>query len=328
MRRLKQAFQRPITLLCVPFAVLFVFLIGVRLFSRELRLDAYYLFFAYVLWLLFPYTAFATYCTFREFSARRTFNGVAAAIATIGSIVALYGFYVEPSRLLVRETTISFERPARFALVSDLHVGMYQNEKQVAKLVRALNQLDIDAVLVAGDWTYEPRQPLAQLLEPFAHCRHRVFSVPGNHDEERPGPNLRTELRSALIKHGVTPIEGTARDFNGIQIVGLGDRWAGKDYVPEFDPKLPTIALAHNPDSIAQLTGTPIGLLLAGHTHGGQIDLPLFSLWKLKGITREGFVRGLYDRYGKRVFVTSGTGMTSIPMRLFQPPVIDIVNLR
>jgi uncharacterized protein len=328
MRALQQAFRRPIPLLCLPFGVLCVFLIGVRMFSRELRLDAYYLFFAYAFWLLLPYATFAIYSTFNEFRARRTLNGFVALAVTTGLTLALYGFYVEPSRLSVRETTISFDRPVRFALVSDLHVGLYQDEKQVAKIVDALNQLDVDAVLVAGDWTYEPRQPLVQLLSPFAQCRHRVFSVPGNHDEEKPGPNLRAELRSALLQHGVTPIEGTARIVNGIQIVGLGDRWAGKDHIPEFDPALPTIALAHNPDSVVQLKNTPIGLMLAGHTHGGQIDLPLVSLWKLKGITREGFIRGQYERYGKRVFVTSGTGMTSIPLRLFQPPVIDIVNLR
>jgi uncharacterized protein len=190
-----------------------------------------------------------------------------------------------------------------------------------------LNGLDVDLVVVAGDWTYEPTRPLSDLLAPLSQVKHRILSVPGNHDEELPGPPLATELRAALIANRVEPIEGKVVAIKGVRFVGMGDRWAKKDFLPALDDQVtPLVALAHNPDSIIRLTGTPIRTLLAGHTHGGQVNLPVITALVLRNTTEQGFKSGLYSMGGKQVFVTAGLGMIGLPLRLFQPPVIDVIT--
>ena len=318
-------------LLLVPLLVSVALLVP-RWLPREYKLATYQLLLNQLAWLVVPYIALALYCAWRAFSAKRWARLLLALTITIGAASAGYARFVEPTQLQVRQTTIVVGASARIALISDLHIGLYQGLDRTAQIVDKLNALDVDAVLVAGDWTYEPARPLAELFAPFARCRHRVLSVPGNHDEELPGPPLATELRAALIANRIEPIEGQSVQVNHLQIVGMGDRWARKDsLVPlvPFAARGPvTIALAHNPDSVDRLVGTHVKLLLAGHTHGGQINIPYLTEIILGKYTRGDFKRGLYQRGEQQVYVTAGLGVTGAPLRFNQVPTIDVLNLR
>jgi uncharacterized protein len=312
-----------------PFVAVAAFLAAMRWLPRESKLEAYRFFFTEMFWLAIPYTLVALACIVWSLRLRKWFDAIVVFAALAVAALACYGRLIEPNQLYVKETTIEIGSKARIALISDLHVGLFQGRDRAQQVVDALNKLDVDAVLVAGDWTYEPNTPVAELLSPFSKCRHRVLSVPGNHDEEMPGPPLAAELRAALIQNKVTPIEGTVDRVRDIQVIGMGDRWAQKDRIPRFlDTSLPTIALAHNPDSVDKLKNTDVKLLLAGHTHGGQINIPLLVDWALRGATEGNFKQGLYRRSKQQVYVSSGLGMIGIPLRLFQPPVIDVINLR
>jgi uncharacterized protein len=296
---------------------------------RESKLEAYRFFFTEVFWLAIPYMVVTLACVIWSVRARKWFEATVAFTAFFVAALAWYGRFIEPNQLRVQETSIEIGATARIALISDLHVGLFQGRDRAQQVVDALNALDVDAVLVAGDWTYEPTAPITELLAPFSKCRHRVLSVPGNHDEEMPGPPLAAELRAALIRNKVIPIDGTINRVRDIQVIGMGDRWARKDGIPRvLDTSLPTIALAHNPDSVDKLKNADVKLLLAGHTHGGQVNIPLLVDWALRGATEGNFKQGLYRRDKQQVYVTAGLGMIGIPLRLFQPPVIDIINLR
>ncbi len=312
-----------------PFAFVAAFLAAMRSLPRESKLEGYRFFFTELFWLAIPYMLVALACALWSVRRRKWFDACAMFVALTVAALAWYGRFIEPNRLDVQESTIEIGGAARIALISDLHVGLFQGRERSQQVVDALNRLEVDAVLVAGDWTYEPKVPLAELLEPFSKCRHRVLSVPGNHDEEMPGPPLAAELRAALIRNKITPIEGTIDQVRGIQIIGMGDRWAQKDRIPRIlDASLPTIALTHNPDSVDKLKNTDVKLLLAGHTHGGQVNIPFLVDWALRGATEHNFKQGLYRRGKQQVYVTAGLGMIGIPLRLFQPPVIDVINLR
>lgn len=315
-----------VTLLYVPIFVFVLIFVLARLVPRDFKLEIYRFFFSDLLWIAVPYALLAFGFAIARIRTRRWGASAWALVACAIALTTLYARFIEPERIVIRETPIKIGAPIRIALISDLHIGLFHDEKRVQKIVDSLNQLDVDVVVVAGDWTYEPPRPLVHMLAPLSKLKHRALSVPGNHDEEAPGPPLAAELRAALIIHRVEPIEGRVVDIKGVHFVGIGDRWAHKDMVPILrDSTVPLVALAHNPDSLDRLNETPIRTLLAGHTHGGQINLPFVTEWVLGGIAKGGYKRGLYATADKQVFVTSGLGTIGVPLRLFQPPVIDVL---
>ena len=268
---------------------------------------------------------------------RRPRGRLLAGASTAVLLVFVWARFVEPQMLRVRETTLEGTGArASVALVSDIHLGVYKGRGYLQRVVERLDTLPVDAVLIAGDLTYEPNgAPLRELLSPLAGLRVPVYAVLGNHDQQAPGPDIDVELRAALAALGVEVIEGRLVSGPGdIRWAGLGDRWAGKDD-PGFlkaapDPDRPTFVLAHNPDSAIGLSPDDARLVLAGHTHGGQIRIPLLYPHVIP--SAYGFDRGerlFATPQGQvRVFVTAGVGEIGLPMRLFNPPTIDVLHFR
>jgi uncharacterized protein len=88
------------------------------------------------------------------------------------------------------------------------------------------------------------------------------------------------------------------------------------------------LLLTHNPDSYYSLPSLkqPF-VLLAGHTHGGQVNLPVVTEKILKIVTQQGYQRGLYSLHqNNQLFVTSGIGMVGLPLRFGMPPMIDVLQ--
>lgn len=267
---------------------------------------------------------------------QRRFGRLGAALLAIGAIGALlWARYVEPNQLRVVETQVSRVCGVRVALVADIHRGVYGRESHLQALVDRLNALPVDAVLVAGDWTYEPPRDLVAAFAPWRRLRHRSIGVLGNHDEQQPGPPVQRQLRAALEGHGLLWAEGQRLQLGRCELVGLGDLDAGSDRrdlavvlaKPSRIDGTHRIVMAHNPDTAALLPPRFAALTLAGHTHGGQINLPLLTPLLLAARTEGALKRGLYALPHGRVFVTSGTGMSKLPLRLLMPPTIDVLAL-
>ncbi len=253
-------------------------------------------------------------------------------IAVVGCAFGMYARFVEPNLLIVKESHIKTGYKLKIALISDMHYGLYSTTGQMQRLVDKLNTLDVDAIVVAGDWTYEPSQKidLATQLAPFSQLKKPVYSVMGNHDEERPGPPLTQALTQALIANNVKPIDGANIDLGVVRLAGLGD------IETQSDPKVltalaiqdkPLMLLTHNPNSKYSLPKMkqPF-VLLAGHTHGGQVNLPIVTQKILNIVTKEGYKRGLYSlSHNNQLFVTSGIGMIGLPLRFNMPPTIDVL---
>lgn len=233
--------------------------------------------------------------------------------------------FVEPARITVQQTRLAVGVPTRIALVSDLHLGLFKGPAYLERVVDELNRLDVDAVLIAGDHNYRPSQTLDELLAPWKRCRHPVYSVPGNHDEEHPGPPLRAALKAALHRNGVRTVEYEHVDMGGYYLVGIGDHLARRDGIGALmatPTDKPRVLLFHNPMTIWHVPKRSAALALAGHTHGGQIRLPYITP-RMLGWLEKGF----YPRTPVPLFITSGLGESHLPLRWNVPPVIDVLDL-
>lgn len=149
-----------------------------------------------------------------------------------------------------------------------------------------MNQQQPDLVVVAGDWTYEPENRLVYELEVLKKIQAPVYSVPGNHDEQYPGPPIQALLSEALAQNNVIDIEGKIVDFDEFRLIGIGDLWAGKAnmrFLPDLPQDKPWLILSHNPDTVDMVPELPMRpLMLSGHTHGGQIELPWVTNYIMK----------------------------------------------
>lgn len=252
--------------------------------------------------------------------------------------VLIYARFIEPQRILVKtlryqlHPTRNLQQPIRVALIADLHIGLFSGrETQLKKIVKKINAAAPDIVVVAGDWTYEPENKLVQELAVLKQIQAPVYSVNGNHDEQYPGPPIQALLQEALQTNGVIDIEKQIVEFDEFRLIGIGDLWAGKAdlrELPHLPQDKPWLILSHNPDTVDMVPALPTRpLMLSGHTHGGQVELPWLTPYIMKKVSILGHTKGLYHHENADVFVTVGTGMVGVPFRFRVPPTIDIIEL-
>lgn len=258
--------------------------------------------------------------------------------------ICFYSRFIEPRWLTVKHTQIDltpedYEGPrtqVRVALFSDTHYGIYRNVMPLHRLRKRIEKENVAFVLVAGDLTnHLIPADLDRALGDFANFREPVFAVLGNHDYGLPGWIMPEDIARTIRKHGVTVLENESTTIDvgsaELRITGLRDHYAGTaDYSlltpPVEEPALPHLVIAHNADAAHEYPhGSIADLTVSGHTHGGQIRLPL--IYQRMIPTRHGFDQGLYHANGYKVYVSSGTGMDLLPVRLFIPPCLDILDL-
>lgn len=223
-------------------------------------------------------------------------------------------------------------RPLRIVHLSDIHgSGWDMPGVRIARIVAQTNALAPDIIVNTGDmgpskW-WEPPHRLEETLAPLAHLRAPlgVFHVPGNHDEPY-------WTRRLMRRFGMTLLAGARADAGPVQIIGIDDYILGRNQwrdleraVASSDPARPLVALAHEPDYFRRLPPR-VGLLLAGHTHGGQIRvlglprlLPQYERWR----------HGVYrNASGQRLLISAGIGTTNVPLRIGVPPEIVVIDLQ
>ncbi|HZS09732.1 MAG TPA: metallophosphoesterase [Blastocatellia bacterium] len=266
------------------------------------------------------------------------------ALAVIG--LALWAFVIEPNRLVVTETSIAIpELPPEFegmriAALSDLHVGFgAMTMDKLRDVVSRTNALHPDVVVLLGDYVSQLRsdrhaarvdpevfgQPLAEL-----HAAHGVYAVLGNHDWWYNAPRI----RRALERAGIRVLENDAvrieRGDGAVWIAGVGDHWSRHHDVRKTEGRItdhsPVIAITHTPDVFAELPPR-FNLLLAGHTHGGQVNLPILGVLSVPSKDGTHHVIGHYRENGHDLFITPGIGMSILPVRFRVPPEISVLTL-
>lgn len=272
-----------------------------------------------------------------------------SAASIIAFIVIFYGSYIEPQLIVVTEQviTVKSERPLdlTIALISDLHVGPYKREAFVTRAVERINSLKPDLVLIAGDSVFEEAKE-AQYLAPLKNIRAPlgVYGVLGNHDygitpegELRHRRDQADIVRAQMEEYGVKMLvnDGLTLSKNGapIALTGTDEWWTGRANIKRAltkaaaSARTPTLLLTHNPDIIRAAQRFGIDLVLAGHTHGGQVRLPFIGpVPPIPDELGREFDQGLFSFGKTQLFITRGIGEMAARARLFAPP--EIVQLR
>jgi predicted MPP superfamily phosphohydrolase len=282
-------------------------------------------------WLLWPLLLQSGFKAWRCWREWRRGRAAGAMVLIVTCALLCYARFIEPNELVVRRTVIPAPIDLDIALVADTHVGIFTRTGKLEQMVRKLNALHVDMVLVAGDLTYDPPRDLAAALAPLRHLDKPVYVVLGNHDVQLPGPPLAHGIVRAMAAPNVHFIAHRVIDFPAFRLAGLYDWWSGRDdtaFLEALPTGKPLLILMHQPHSLRALRGIDFALAMAGHTHGGQIYIPGVSE-RLFLLTRdERYVNGYYDTPVGKLFVTPGIGMTGVPLRFDCPPTIDVLELR
>ena len=267
--------------------------------------------------------------------SKRQIAKIFVGFVIILCLIFIYMRFIE--RYWIQETYIEMDRgwEARVVLIADQHLGHFKNSTYMDKVVSKINNIpDVDFVVVAGDFTYWPVD-LAQEHRSLANLQHPTYAVLGNHDEQPFGIlNHKTELTKLLTNLGVIVLENDIVETEaGVTVYGLGSHGAHLDDVEilqHITPDQNALILTHNPDTTRQkypavdLSHT---VTMTGHTHCGQVRIP--GLYQHIIPTVGDFPdRGPYDLKNKgTLLVTCGLGEVLLPLRLFNPPEIMVVNL-
>lgn len=266
----------------------------------------------------------------RRLSRRLFLAGCGAAGA--GALGAgAYAGFVAPFDVELRRVRMDFAglpealTGYRIVQISDLHVCDAMPVEFLAEQLGRCTRMEPDLIVVTGDFlTYgRPEQlDVAVDLMRQATARDGVLAVLGNHDYHLfpPGGSPRwgeaaLSLAARLERVGVRVLRNEMvtirRGGDALQLVGTDEfRHGYYDARAAFagvDPRLPCVALQHNPDAAYDLAGRACRWILCGHTHGGQVRLPLVGpLWL--PVRNRRFDAGLFDVNGARLYVNRGLG--------------------
>jgi uncharacterized protein len=301
------------------------------------------------------------------------------------SLLYIYMSWVEPNRLRVSHFSINLtafatyqpatdialaapsskyikRQAAKIAVLSDIHVGIFSNPHQLARLVKCLNRLDVDAVLILGDWLYQATT-LDAHLSPFNTLNKPCYTVLSDADTQQVVDDAQNsesasnmQLMNILPMFGIQLLPEQGLRIAGINIIGIHNgstmdlprvieqqRSAGQPLViATHDIK----QLEANPRTLSDANNDT--LVIAGQTHGGQVNIPILTPLMVRALTGNKLAAGLRqpdipkqsnhphqppnaaNKPSKRyqVWVNTGIGVTGLPFRFNCPPTIDVLTIQ
>lgn len=286
-------------------------------------------------------------------SVNRWVLGLSVLIVGISIILFIsYGILNEPNSMAVREETIDLEgytgAPFDIVLMSDLHVGRFNNSIRLENAIDKISSLEqIELVLILGDMvnissdSFQDLDPLMDISDQTG-----VYAVYGNHDytkntkskgKKKYVPGLTEKLKTL----GVSILENeservTLSNSEEILIGGIPDIWAN-DYDFSFAEDISSeetfLMLIHNPDGVMNVSeemeeSKVVDLILSGHTHGGEIRLPLIGpIAQLPIELPRSYDQGIFEYEDIPLFITSGIGSIGARLRIMNPPEIVVLTI-
>jgi uncharacterized protein len=300
---------------------------------------------------------------------RYFFKTATAAAGAVPFLGTMYGFAAERLNYQIHRVDVPVSNlPAaldgmKIVQLSDIHMSGYMPRSQVRRAVEMANDLGADLAVVTGDFITGSGDPLSECIEEIRRLSTPlgIYGCNGNHeiyaDAEDLAQDLFTQQGMKLLRH-----QNAVVSFNGAQLNLIGvdyqrERAPGGRRVstllavePLVRKDMPNILLSHNPNSFNRAAELGIELSLAGHTHGGQIQVEILDHRLSPARFISDYVAGLYLRplhtpaktvasqkflqaatlQGQyaAIYVNRGLGTVGAPVRLGVPPEISLLTLR
>ncbi len=277
------------------------------------------------------------------------------AIGVVG--LTSYAFAIEPRlRLVVTRYRLALpnwpanSKPLSMAVIADIHAcDPWMPLSRVAEIVAVANSLEPDVTLLLGDYVAGLRRFRTSVVPPAEWGRVLadlsaplgVYGVIGNHDWWHDISGVRRAFADnhiPLMENDVVRLE--PKDGPAVWLIGLGDQIAyplghgnfrGVDDLPGALARIPEdgapiVLMAHEPDIFPQVPER-VSLTISGHTHGGQVDLPLFGRLVVPSAYGQRYAYGHVVENGRNLIVSGGLGCSVLPVRLGVPPEIVLIEI-
>jgi uncharacterized protein len=270
---------------------------------------------------------------------RHFLNATAAAICAAPAIALTTGFIIRKD-FDVKEMDLKIPglpkdlQGLRLLQLSDIHMGAYFSPSDLRRVVDASNHLGADLGFITGDLITIASDPVDDCLLELKRLKTAsgLWGCMGNHEYySKNSAYVAAQGQKQdlfFLRHAAETLKfGNSR----INLVGVDHQFKGKGYLVGMDqfvkPDEFNLLLSHNPDVFPVAAKQGFHLTLSGHTHGGQINLEVAnSNLNIVDLVTP-YTKGLYQKPGSSLYVTSGLGTIGVPVRLGAPPEITLLRL-
>lgn len=261
------------------------------------------------------------------------------SILTISGIAFIVYCHLETRWIKTKRIDlISSDIPQSFVgkkivFITDIHHGPFLSIERIKELVKRINKLEPDYILMGGDYVHREPEYITPVFEEFNNLKatNGIYGVLGNHDHWE-----NAELtRQMMIKNGIKICDNKSYwvkiGNDSIKIGGVGDLWEDSQQLDSTTHDLNdsdfSILISHSPDYIENMPKDLIDLTLSGHTHGGQMTF--FGMWApiLPSKYGQKYRYGLKNFDGMQAYISSGIGTITPPLRFFCRPEIVVISL-
>ncbi len=277
---------------------------------------------------------------------RRTLKKAAILlILLIFSVLFVIGFFIEPNEIIVRRKTLTLSRwdkkhdNLKIAIISDIHAGApFITLEKIRQLVDLTNREKPDLVLMPGDFVIKKiiggkfiqPEPIAEILSKL-DSKHGSIAVLGNHDWWNDGNRITKALRNkniTVLENSSIELSVNGKELNVAGVLDLTTNFPDIGLaLSKIKKDSSILLLSHNPD-VFPFVPRHVSLTIAGHTHGGQVKLPVLGRLIVPSIHKEKYAYGYIQENNKNMYVSSGIGSSILPVRFGVKPEIVILTIK